>query len=308
MTVDEETPLLLQQQQHQIQRVLPPLNGDIEDDRAVFDDDDDDDDDDGVTPVIHIHHLPSSYDNGTTTHTNNNNNIHASSTIVYLDSENDDDELLSATPNYRLDSSSSCTRKRPISTNYQQSRGKKVLFKVESSEEEDGTDRDVDHSKNNEHEHHQHHHPSSRSTNGSLLSKLLEQPRRPSMITRDRTEDSYLSEIISDVKDTISEVQIEIIEVLQEDIITPIKPRYEGDHTQTLSALALSVMVFYKVSGGPFGCEPTVKAAGPFLALLGFTIVPLLVSIPEALVTAELGSAYPEPSGGTCLLKNVFFS
>jgi amino acid transporter len=70
----------------------------------------------------------------------------------------------------------------------------------------------------------------------------------------------------------------------------------------------LAVMVFYKVSGGPFGCEPTVKAAGPFLALLGFTIVPLFVSIPEALVTAELGSAYPEPSGGTFVEKLFFLA
>ena len=93
---------------------------------------------------------------------------------------------------------------------------------------------------------------------------------------------------------------------MHEDIITPIKPRYEGDHTTKLSAVALAVMVFYKVSGGPFGCEPTVKAAGPLFALLGFTLVPLFVSIPEALVTAELGSAYPEPSGGTFVHDRMF--
>jgi hypothetical protein len=120
----------------------------------------------------------------------------------------------------------------------------------------------------------------------------------PSIVQRERSE-SFMSEIIADVKETIAEVKDEIIEVLHEDIITPIKPRDYGDHSQKLSAIALAVMVFYKVSGGPFGCEPTVKAAGPFFALLGFLIVPIFVSIPEALVTAELGSAYPEPSGGT---------
>ena len=95
-----------------------------------------------------------------------------------------------------------------------------------------------------------------------------------------------------------------MIEVLQEDVITPIKPREGGDHSYKLSAVALAVMVFYKVSGGPFGCEPTVKAAGPFYALVGFVVFPLLWSIPEAFITAELGSAYPEPAGRT---YSVFF-
>jgi hypothetical protein len=60
--------------------------------------------------------------------------------------------------------------------------------------------------------------------------------------------------------------------------------------------------VFYKVSGGPFGCEPAVRAAGPFYALAGFVIFPLIWSIPEAMITAELGSAFPEPSGCTCVI------
>lgn len=71
----------------------------------------------------------------------------------------------------------------------------------------------------------------------------------------------------------------------------PVGPR------QRLSPLALSVLVFYNVSGGPFGMERAVKSGGPMFAILGFIIFPLIWSIPEALVTAELGTAYPEPSG-----------
>lgn len=71
----------------------------------------------------------------------------------------------------------------------------------------------------------------------------------------------------------------------------PVGPR------QRLSPLALSVLVFYNVSGGPFGMERAVKSGGPLFAILGFIIFPLIWSIPEALVTAELGTAYPEPSG-----------
>jgi hypothetical protein len=110
--------------------------------------------------------------------------------------------------------------------------------------------------------------------------------------TRSDSHTSTVMELVADVKE-------EFIEVLHEDLTTPIKPRDGGDHSHKLSAVALAVMVFYKVSGGPFGCEPTVKAAGPFYALVGFIVFPILWCIPEALITAELGSAYPEPSGRT---------
>jgi len=80
----------------------------------------------------------------------------------------------------------------------------------------------------------------------------------------------------------------------------PIGPR------QRLSPLALSVLVFYNVSGGPFGMERAVKSGGPLFAILGFIIFPLVWSIPEALVTAELGTAYPEPSGCIAWVEEAF--
>jgi len=52
------------------------------------------------------------------------------------------------------------------------------------------------------------------------------------------------------------EIKEEIVEILEEADL-PVKPREEGDHSRKLSALALAVLVFYKVSGGPFGCEPS---------------------------------------------------
>jgi len=108
-------------------------------------------------------------------------------------------------------------------------------------------------------------------------------------------------ETVDEVKETVTETITEGItefqEVLHEEVCEPIKPREEGDHSQKLSTLALAVLVFYKVSGGPFGCEPSVKAAGPFVAILGFIITPIIWCIPEALVTAELGSAYPGKKG-----------
>ena len=111
---------------------------------------------------------------------------------------------------------------------------------------------------------------------------------------------------IEEVKEVATHVVEEIEEVLEEEVAEPVKPREEGEHSQKLSALALAVLVFYKVSGGPFGCEPTVKAAGPFFAIMGFIVFPLLWCIPEALVTAELGSAYPEPSGAIAWVEEAF--
>ncbi|GFP89041.1 probable polyamine transporter at1g31830 [Phtheirospermum japonicum] len=64
-----------------------------------------------------------------------------------------------------------------------------------------------------------------------------------------------------------------------------------------VSIVPLVFLIFYEVSGGPFGVEDSVQAAGPLLALLGFVIFPFIWSIPEALVTAELGTMFPENGG-----------
>jgi len=58
--------------------------------------------------------------------------------------------------------------------------------------------------------------------------------------------------------------------------------------------------------GGPFGCESAVRYGGTFYALLGFVVLPFVWSVPEALVTAELGSAYPEPAGGVVWVEKAF--
>lgn len=69
------------------------------------------------------------------------------------------------------------------------------------------------------------------------------------------------------------------------------------DKYQKVSVIPLVFLIFYEVSGGPFGVEDSVQAAGPLLALLGFLIVPLVWSVPEALITAELGTMFPENGG-----------
>ncbi|XP_060179693.1 probable polyamine transporter At1g31830 isoform X1 [Lycium barbarum] len=74
-----------------------------------------------------------------------------------------------------------------------------------------------------------------------------------------------------------------------------VSPRVNND--RKLSLLPLVFLIFYEVSGGPFGVEDTVQAAGPLLALVGFLVFPIIWSVPEALITAELGTMFPENSG-----------
>jgi amino acid transporter len=63
---------------------------------------------------------------------------------------------------------------------------------------------------------------------------------------------------------------------------------------------------YLSTTGGPFGIEESVRAGGALFAILGFAIMPFIWSIPEALVTAELGSAYPEASGTVAWVEEAF--
>ncbi|XP_078437226.1 putative polyamine transporter At3g13620 [Wolffia australiana] len=73
----------------------------------------------------------------------------------------------------------------------------------------------------------------------------------------------------------------------------------QGPHGRKnmLSFVPLVFIIFFEVSGGPYGAEPTVQAAGPLLALIGFVVFPFVWSVPEALITAELATAFPGDGG-----------
>ena len=75
-------------------------------------------------------------------------------------------------------------------------------------------------------------------------------------------------------------------------------PSQDDDPAAGLSTFVLAILVFFNVSGGPFGLEPAVKAAGNLFAIVGVAAMPLLFSLPEAVMTYELSSRYPCASGG----------
>ncbi|KAJ4804436.1 Amino acid permease family protein [Rhynchospora pubera] len=74
-----------------------------------------------------------------------------------------------------------------------------------------------------------------------------------------------------------------------------------------LSVLPLIALIFYDVSGGPFGVEDSVRAGGgPLLSLLGFIVLPIFWSLPEALITAELAASFPENGGYVVWVSAAF--
>lgn len=80
----------------------------------------------------------------------------------------------------------------------------------------------------------------------------------------------------------------------------------EGPRVKPLSLLPLIALIFYDVSGGPFGVEIAVSKGAPLLALLGFIILPIVWSVPEALITAELATTFPENSGFVAWVTAAF--
>jgi amino acid transporter len=66
---------------------------------------------------------------------------------------------------------------------------------------------------------------------------------------------------------------------------------------RSLGTLSLVAILYFTVSGGPFTTEGLVHDVGPGIALLLIVLVPLVWSVPEALIVGELASMLPEEGG-----------
>ncbi|MBI4241176.1 MAG: APC family permease [Candidatus Rokubacteria bacterium] len=73
-----------------------------------------------------------------------------------------------------------------------------------------------------------------------------------------------------------------------------------------LSLLPLAAVIFFNVSGGPYGIEDVVPSFGPGLTLLLLIVTPLVWSLPVALAMAELSSALPDEGGYVSWVKRAF--
>ncbi|AXC11049.1 amino acid transporter [Acidisarcina polymorpha] len=73
-----------------------------------------------------------------------------------------------------------------------------------------------------------------------------------------------------------------------------------------LRLLPLVAATYFMVSGGPYGLEDIVGQAGYLRALLLLAVVPLVWSLPTALMIGELASAMPEEGGFYVWVSRAF--
>lgn len=66
---------------------------------------------------------------------------------------------------------------------------------------------------------------------------------------------------------------------------------------RTLTALPLAAATFFMVSGGPYGLEEIVQATGYRWSIAILLLLPLVWSVPAALMVTELSSALPQEGG-----------
>jgi amino acid transporter len=81
-----------------------------------------------------------------------------------------------------------------------------------------------------------------------------------------------------------------------------VRPRLRRE----LGFLPLLAVLFFNVSGGPYGIEDSVGVFGPGLVLLLLAVTPFIWSLPVALVMAELASALPEEGGYVAWVRRAF--
>jgi amino acid transporter len=67
--------------------------------------------------------------------------------------------------------------------------------------------------------------------------------------------------------------------------------------SRTLGLAGIAGIIFFSVSGGPYGLEDTIGESGPGMGILLILIVPLIWSLPTALMVAELATAMPVQGG-----------
>ena len=125
------------------------------------------------------------------------------------------------------------------------------------------------------------------------------------LISKSSLEDSADSQICS-IDESTNILNSEKGSITEIFVAHDVRERKEPEKKHYLKLLPLTILVFYNVAGGPVGIEPAVRAAGNLYAIIGFLVAPLLMSLPEALMTAELGSAFPHASGGIAWAEEAF--
>ena len=75
---------------------------------------------------------------------------------------------------------------------------------------------------------------------------------------------------------------------------------------RTLTAWKMVFIGYFLTCGGPFGIEPSVKAVGPLVTLIGLMFWPIIWSLPQAILGAELALMYKENGGAVVWVQEAF--
>jgi amino acid transporter len=78
--------------------------------------------------------------------------------------------------------------------------------------------------------------------------------------------------------------------------------------SRQIGLLSLTAVMYLTISGGAYGIEDAVAAGGPRMTLLLCLLVPLAVSLPTALMAAELTALFPIEGGFYFWVKEAFGS
>ncbi|GLE09835.1 hypothetical protein PINS_up021749 [Pythium insidiosum] len=80
-----------------------------------------------------------------------------------------------------------------------------------------------------------------------------------------------------------------------------------GAHSRRkLGIMAVALITYFNVSGGPWGSEPVMASCGPFVGIVAVIIFPWIWCLPLALTFAELFTAFPT-DGSFCKWVGVAF-
>ena len=79
-----------------------------------------------------------------------------------------------------------------------------------------------------------------------------------------------------------------------------------GQQAKPLKLVAVISIVFFNVSGGPLGSEEIISSLGPVIGLGLVLVFSLVFSIPQAMITAELSTAFPSNGGYSIWVQAAF--
>jgi amino acid transporter len=80
----------------------------------------------------------------------------------------------------------------------------------------------------------------------------------------------------------------------------------QQERKRVLGLMAMSAIIWFNVSGGPSGSEQVVAAAGPIAGLGLMLCFVVFYSVPQALMTAELSTAFADNGGYSLWVKAAF--